>query len=366
MTPEVPPHGTGQPTSISPYVITVNASAGYTPGETYSVTISKNNTGDPNFKGFLCQIRQVGQTVAIGTFSVRDTSKSKTIDCSRSKGAVTHKNRDSVENQIFDWTAPLVPLGVNTMVQAVCTVVQSLSTLWIQLKSESFQELPLPTGEVRTNPPTTEPPSVPSIPLDFSGCGSRTLCYQDPSDCKGPKDCKYALIVRRDENLLTFYLASNAGGFAAVGFSKDTSMGMDDVIGCQRNINNDIVYGKDCWNPNGRSPNQLDTDQNSIESQEGAFVDGAVVCKIVRVLTPSDTTQDYDLDQSYRLLFARGSGRGGPGDGLAKHNTVPAISDKAINITVSSMYQSAAVPSRSVVLMYTCMFLTLAQIILFA
>jgi hypothetical protein len=85
MTPEVPPHGTGQPTSISPYVITVNASAGYTPGETYSVTISKNNTGDPNFKGFLCQIRQVGQTVAIGTFSVRDTSKSKTIDCSRSK-----------------------------------------------------------------------------------------------------------------------------------------------------------------------------------------------------------------------------------------------------------------------------------------
>jgi hypothetical protein len=141
---------------------------------------------------------------------------------------------------------------------------------------------------------------------------------------------------------------------------------MDDVIGCQRNINNDIVYGKDCWNPNGRSPNQLDTDQNSIESQEGAFVDGAVVCKIVRVLTPSDTTQDYDLDQSYRLLFARGSGRGGPGDGLAKHNTVPAISDKAINITVSSMYQSAAVPSRSVVLMYTCMFLTLAQIILFA
>jgi hypothetical protein len=79
------PHGTGQPTSTSPYVITVSASTGYTPGKTYSVTISKNNTGDPNFKGFLCQIRQVGQTVAIGTFSVRDTSKSKTIDCSRSK-----------------------------------------------------------------------------------------------------------------------------------------------------------------------------------------------------------------------------------------------------------------------------------------
>ena len=49
------------------------------------MTISKGNAGDTNFKGFLCQIRQVGQTTALGTFSVRDASKSKTIACTSSK-----------------------------------------------------------------------------------------------------------------------------------------------------------------------------------------------------------------------------------------------------------------------------------------
>ena len=63
-------------------------------------------------------------------------------------------------------------------------------------------------------------------------------------------------------------------------------------------------------------------------------MDGAVVCRIVRVLTPADTTQDYDLSQPYRLLFARGSGRGGSTEGLAKHSVAPGISDKAVNITV--------------------------------
>lgn len=36
---------------------------------------------------------------------------------------------------------------------------------------------------------------------------------------------------------------------------------MDDVVGCQRDVNTDRVYGKDCWNPNGNDPNQYDTDQ---------------------------------------------------------------------------------------------------------
>ena len=63
-------------------------------------------------------------------------------------------------------------------------------------------------------------------------------------------------------------------------------------------------------------------------------MEGAVVCHIVRVLTPADTTEDYDLSQLYRLLFARGSGRGGSFEGLAMHSVVPVISDKAVNITV--------------------------------
>ena len=35
---------------------------------------------------------------------------------------MTHINRNPVENQIFDWTAPFVPLGVNQpgLVKDVC------------------------------------------------------------------------------------------------------------------------------------------------------------------------------------------------------------------------------------------------------
>ena len=45
------------------------------------VTISKKQTSDPDFKGYLCQVRQVGQTAAFGTFTPRDTIKSRSLDC---------------------------------------------------------------------------------------------------------------------------------------------------------------------------------------------------------------------------------------------------------------------------------------------
>lgn len=45
------------------------------------VTISKVLSSSLDFRGFLCQVRQVGQTDAVGNFAVRDTSKARTLDC---------------------------------------------------------------------------------------------------------------------------------------------------------------------------------------------------------------------------------------------------------------------------------------------
>ena len=47
------------------------------------VTISKKQTSDPDFKGYLCQVRQVGQTATFGTFTPRDTTKSRLLNCIR-------------------------------------------------------------------------------------------------------------------------------------------------------------------------------------------------------------------------------------------------------------------------------------------
>ena len=62
-------------------------------------------------------------------------------------------------------------------------------------------------------------------------------------------------------------------------------------------------------------------------------MDGAVVCSLVRVLTPADTAQDYDLNKEYTFLFARGDGRASRTEGLTKHSVVPIISSSAINAT---------------------------------
>ena len=47
----------------------------------FLVTISKISVSTPDFKGFLCQVRQVGSTTPVGTFDVADGNKAQTRDC---------------------------------------------------------------------------------------------------------------------------------------------------------------------------------------------------------------------------------------------------------------------------------------------
>ena len=48
----------------------------------FLVTISKiNSASTPDFKGFFCQVRQVGLTTPVGTFDVADGNKAQTRDC---------------------------------------------------------------------------------------------------------------------------------------------------------------------------------------------------------------------------------------------------------------------------------------------
>ncbi|XP_062509175.1 defense protein l(2)34Fc-like [Corticium candelabrum] len=123
MTPRGP-HGASQ-TTTSPYQITTDALPnGYVPGETYTgrqeqkflykhgaFSISKTLPSDSDFRGFLCQVRQVGRTTAVGTFSVRNTLKARTLDCSNENDAVTHTNDLLTSQQLFDWTAPSIGVG---------------------------------------------------------------------------------------------------------------------------------------------------------------------------------------------------------------------------------------------------------------
>jgi hypothetical protein len=103
------------------------------------VSITKASSSDPDFKGFLCQVRPVGQELPVGCFSVRDALKAQTLDCTRGRDSVTHKNNDLTAEQSFDWRAP--SLGLGTQVEIVCTIVQNTMVLWVQQKSQQFKEI---------------------------------------------------------------------------------------------------------------------------------------------------------------------------------------------------------------------------------
>ncbi|XP_062509495.1 reelin domain-containing protein 1-like [Corticium candelabrum] len=156
MTPVNPPHGNRQPSS-SPYRIISDAySNGYVPGQTYNVSIEKISSASPNFRGFLCQVRQVDQTDAVGTLTPKDLSMSKTLDCTSSQDAVTHSNNNDKQQQAFYWKAP--NLGVGTRLEIVCTIVQNVSILWVQQKSEQFKETAVLISTTRQ--PTTSVPAT--------------------------------------------------------------------------------------------------------------------------------------------------------------------------------------------------------------
>eukprot|EP00118_Oscarella_pearsei_P024917 m.307114 g.307114 ORF g.307114 m.307114 type:complete len:275 (+) comp41916_c0_seq1:89-913(+) len=146
----VPSHGVNGQASASPYVVETTASSGYVPGNTYKITIKKSNSASPNFKGFLCQVRDASSNV-VGSFENFDTNKAKNLACTSSKGAVEHKNANLVSSFEADWKAPSAGAGSLT---AYCTVVQVRITFWVQVHSQVMMEI------IPANPPTNKTATV--------------------------------------------------------------------------------------------------------------------------------------------------------------------------------------------------------------
>ena len=51
---------------------------------------------------------------------------------------------------------------------------------------------------------------------------------------------------------------------------------MDDVLGCK--VENDAVVVLDGWNPNGRSPNQADSNSSGICTHSTNYTNGRLSC----------------------------------------------------------------------------------------
>eukprot|EP00118_Oscarella_pearsei_P020834 m.230142 g.230142 ORF g.230142 m.230142 type:complete len:625 (+) comp40056_c0_seq25:68-1942(+) len=336
MTPGHTPNMTQ--TILSPYEVVTSAKDGYVPRGEYNITIRQSGGGtSDNFKGFLCQVRPQDLSYSPqGSFVVFPTDpKAQTLSCPSAAAAAGHKNPSVVQSQTLTWRAPAAGQGNLTI---LCSVVKEYTTFWVKIPSDVLVELPGPTGV--TEPPTTPmPPTTkaptqaqPNLQIDFSGCGTTTFCYQDPLNCMA-SNCEYGLTVSTDGTKATITLSTTNDGMVALGFSEDTLMGEDDVVGCIRTTAG-IISAHDGWNPSGRSPNRLDTKEDLDDATSfGSFLDGVLSCRIVRDLNTGND-DDYNWNQNWTLLFAhRPSEIGSPFPGFPKHGEIPKLSTEKVNIS---------------------------------
>ena len=127
-----PQHGIGpQPGDTVIASIALNSNG----DGTFTVELTQNS-GAPQFKGFLIQVREEGSTEALGTFSGFG-SDAQGLACSGDNSAITHTNNDLKSSVSATWT----PSGEGTF-YAVASVVEVNSAPdvrhWIDIRSADF------------------------------------------------------------------------------------------------------------------------------------------------------------------------------------------------------------------------------------
>ena len=159
--------------------------------------------------------------------------------------------------------------------------------------------------------------------------------------------CFYYLAVRRNPvngSLADFHLSATTQGYVAVGFSKDSLMGEDDVIGCKRDPQTGNIIVVSAWNPapqhapNIRDPSQRGVSQDYFTS----YSDGQLSCRFSRYIAPVNPGYDYDLNNSYYLFLARSDNGSSPH--FLKHEETPLISYFPINVLHDNTTNAGYIP----------------------
>ncbi|XP_035682756.1 putative ferric-chelate reductase 1 [Branchiostoma floridae] len=136
-----PNHGADAFTGISPYSIVPSVEE-YIPGENITVRIVGT------YLGFLIQVRKVGTTEAVGSFS-NHPSGTKRLNCSNGDSA-SHSDRTEKSDIELTWTPPSEK-GEGP-VQFVATVVLGQQLFWMNVTSDVIPEQVETTTSKYTTP----------------------------------------------------------------------------------------------------------------------------------------------------------------------------------------------------------------------
>ncbi|XP_019851674.1 PREDICTED: uncharacterized protein LOC100636115 isoform X10 [Amphimedon queenslandica] len=272
-----------------------NGSLVYEPDETYNISLI--SVLGATFRGFIVQARDVNGSV----IGMMDTSGSngqaRLADCPDSNNStVTHVNNYDKSSVSFQWTAPS---GFDDIVELRYSVVIMFASYYVNLNAADFP--------VNCN-------------ITLTDVGTHPLIFRMPENCPR-QECEYFVglgLNPSDPTYLDVYLEGNAAGWIAIGFSNNTQMENDDVLGCR--VNSGTVTVVDTWNPSPRqAPNMLDATQDGLCVQSTSFTNSRITCSLSRLINGTDIGQDYDLDNLFYLLYGRRAADQGPLTSLGYH-----------------------------------------------
>ncbi|XP_065195976.1 putative ferric-chelate reductase 1 [Sycon ciliatum] len=233
-----PAHIGAPQTSSAPYVIStdIDTVAGYTPEESYTVTLQATNASVYPTHGFIIQFRNSDNFTTRGVFTAWNSSIAAQGDCDRLQDTIVQFNPNRVdlpEVINFTWQAPSSGAGP---LRIWSSYVVSYPVYWIH--GFVSQEIAEGGGAAIT---TDETPA--SVVVDLSMCGETKGCFRYPPTCSSQSTCQYIYTQQTGtamsgEEYVEIELSSTDPGWVSVGYSVDRIMGgsdnpPDDVLACQ-------------------------------------------------------------------------------------------------------------------------------------
>lgn len=309
----IPGHGFGIQRTPPQYRV-ILASSNYTANVSVSITLSScTNAG---FKGFMVQARRadlsLNQDELLGSFVEEATTRRA---CAGK--ALVHNSNDVKQSITVQWT-PNVALG---HVVFRVTFVRDKEHYWTDIKSDVLRDATLATtpdnvipktaldsscpgsnsssGTSTPTPTTSSPVAVNKISRDVE-CGRSKGCF---SDCAND-GCSYQISWQANGENATYVLKANvrmSPGWMALGFSADSTMGEDSVMGCAFSdpTKIELVIGT---NEGHTAPVRF-TD-NAIVLAESKYENGTLTCTIQR--PKAGLGPRFDVNKFWTLLFVRG------------------------------------------------------------
>ncbi|XP_059176710.1 putative ferric-chelate reductase 1 [Physella acuta] len=289
----VPQHGAPAKTSTPPYTISLTP-ASYTPGQQVTVHLrGKGNT----FKGFMIQAKRAdgSSNELLGSF----TAIAGTRQACNGQALIHTESRDK-STKTFIWTPPAEDVGY---VVFRATFVQSELTFWTNVASRAFVSTASNHSTLAPSGASTEVPpaqSLGTVPADPECDSSTKGCF---TSCTG-NTCKFIVSWKEDGSDVVYNftaaVAFYAGSYLALGFSSDSSMGGDSVMGCAFGTNGTVVSFT-AENVGKISSTFAD---GNVQLISQSYAEDVLTCSLRRPIAGSG--KRFDVSQPWILLFARG------------------------------------------------------------